>query len=76
MSNKSIKINVAAYALADFLHICKCSDINELTFTKEDNDAYFVISENTIDKAYYKPQPNYAAQSTIVIKELDKGVKE
>ena len=33
-----IRIKVAAYALNDFLWACYCSNIKDITVTKEDNE--------------------------------------
>ena len=33
-----IRIKIASYALNDFLWACYCSNIKDITVTKEDND--------------------------------------
>ncbi len=54
--NNIIKVYVAAYALADFLRMCQCSNINEVAFTKEDGDGCFYIRKEIVDNAYYRKQ--------------------
>jgi hypothetical protein len=38
-----IRIKIAAYALNDFLWACYCSNIKDITVTKEDNELIIYI---------------------------------
>lgn len=39
-----IRIKIAAYALNDFLWACYCSNIKDITVTKEDNDLIIYLN--------------------------------
>ena len=48
MVMNKIKIKFASYALHDILRALKCSGVDEVTITKEDNDLILVVNTDML----------------------------